>query len=68
MAFMPSRSAARLSAPAVVALALTAATAPARADGHYVTFGAGPDTVGSTRQSAPPNSASTVRRSARRIR
>ncbi len=45
MAFMPSRCSARLAASAVVALALTAATAPARADGHYFTFGAGPDTV-----------------------
>ena len=45
MAFMPPCLAARLSATAVVALALTAAAAPVRADGHYVTFGAGPDTV-----------------------
>lgn len=41
MPLMPSRLFA-----AVVALALTTSVAPAMADGHYFTFGAGPDTVG----------------------
>ncbi len=46
MTDMPSRLSASLAASAVVTLALTAAVAPARADGHYFTFGGGPDTVG----------------------
>jgi hypothetical protein len=36
----------RLVASALVALTLAAAAGPARADGHYFSFGAGPSTVG----------------------
>ena len=45
MARMPARLAAALTAPAVVALALATAAAPARADGHYFSMGGGPSTV-----------------------